>query len=94
MDRQPWGRARDFAIHALDLWQSRAGTLEEFKSLQDVAGNDEDFCPAGRLFRNPGCRLRGYRRLLGDRPPLVFQGFFALNACGWVRYSACPGAVG
>jgi hypothetical protein len=66
------GRARDFAILALDLWKRRAGTLEDFKSWQDAYGNDENFCPVGCLFRNPGCLLRGYWRLLGYGPPLVF----------------------
>ena len=71
------GRARDFAILALDLWQRRAGTPDDFKSWRDAYGNDRDFCPVGRLFRSPGCFLRCYWRLLGYRPPLISEGFSA-----------------
>lgn len=68
----PQGRARHFAILALDLWKRHARNLEDFKCWQDAYGNDENFCPVGCLFRNPGCLLRGYWRLLGYGPPLVF----------------------
>lgn len=67
----PQGRARDFAILALDLWQRRAGTPADFKSWRDAYGNDESYCPVGRLFRNPGRLLRCYWQLLGYRPPAM-----------------------
>jgi hypothetical protein len=68
----PQGRARDFAILALDLWQRRAGTLDDLKDWQDAYGNDEDFCPVGSLFRKPGCLLRCYWQLLGYQSPLIY----------------------
>jgi hypothetical protein len=63
------GRARDFAILALDLW--KRGTVEatNLSAWQDAYGNDEDFCPVGTLLRHPGFLLKGYWRLLGYRPP-------------------------
>lgn len=67
----PQGRARDFAILALDLWKHGAGTANDFPSWQDAYGNDGDFCPVGPLFRNPGGLLRSYWHLLGYRPLLI-----------------------
>ena len=65
------GRARDFAILALDLWQRGRGSADDFSSWRGAYGEDEEFCPIGRLFRDPGFLLRSYWRLLGYLPPVI-----------------------
>lgn len=64
------GRARDFAILALDLWKHEQGFSGDFLSWREAYGGDEKFCPIGRLFRNPGLRLRQYWKWLGYTPPV------------------------
>lgn len=59
------GRARDFAILALDLWRLGCGDPGDLGSWRDAYGSDEDFCPVSNLFRHPSIPLRCYWRCLG-----------------------------
>lgn len=63
------GRARDFAILALDLWKPGRGSSADYGSWREAYGEEEEFCPVERLFRNPGFRLRKYWQWLGYSPP-------------------------
>ncbi len=63
------GRARDFAILALDLWKLGHGSPADCGSWREAYGENEEFCPVERLFRKPGFRLRKYWQWLGYSPP-------------------------
>ena len=65
----PQGRARDFAILALDVWKHGQGTPADLDGWRDAYAGDEGFCPVNELFHRPGFRLRSYWKLLGYDPP-------------------------
>jgi hypothetical protein len=61
------GRARDFAILALDLWKTFGSSRSSFlpDSWLAAYGMDENFCPVEELLRAPGPGLAAYWTLLG-----------------------------
>lgn len=63
------GRARDFAILALDLWKHGCALTGEFNGWWDAYGGETDDCPIAELFLHPGYRLGIYWRLLGYSLP-------------------------
>lgn len=63
------GRARDFAILALDLWKHGCDLAREYDRWWEAYGGEPDDCPVAGLFHRPGCRLGVYWRLLGYSLP-------------------------
>ena len=62
------GRARDFAILALELPRLGNGATDRYAAWREAYGECGEYCPIDRLFQSPGFRLRQYWQWLGYNP--------------------------